>query len=383
MKDPQYLKIYRHFLGLINNGVLKDGDPVATEMEMTKQFEVSRVTVRKALEMLVSEGYLSRKPGRGTVVTLRHESLPGSEDLSLNQDIYNKVNMGQKFIGFILPDISSSYGMKILEGIEKEAEARGYYLVMKLTKGNQELEKKAIRDLLILGASGLIIQPQHGEYYNPVIMELALKKFPFVLVDLELKGLKCSYVGTDNEKASHLALSYFLNRGHRDILYLSPPIRFTSALEDRLEGARKAFDTYGLSLPESNILTEFLSTMPGQQTAERIEQDKKILRDHLRAHRNITAIFACEYHLALLASVVLKELNLNIPDDISLLCFDSPSDYLGRHDFTHVRQNEYRMGVLAMEKLWEMIEGASEIQRVVLPVELVEGDTTKEIKRNI
>ena len=213
MKDPQYLQIYRHLLGLINTGVLKDGDSLDTEMEMTRQFRVSRVTVRKALELLVDEGYLSRTPGKGTVVTLNNLASLGEENLALNEKIYNNDVVRQKFIGFILPDISSSYGMKILEGIEREAERRGFYLVMKLTKGDQELEKKAIRDLLILGASGLIILPQHGEYFNPVIMELAIKKFPFVLVDLEMKGLECSYVGTDNVEAAFKGLSYLINRG--------------------------------------------------------------------------------------------------------------------------------------------------------------------------
>ena len=163
-------------------------------------------------------------------------------------------------------------------------------------------------------------------------------------------------------------------------MYLTPPVRFTSALEDRLEGARKAFVSQGQPLSESNILADFLSTMPGQQTPERIEQDRKILKDSLRGNKKITAVFACEYHLALLASAVLKDLGRRVPDDVSILCFDSPSDYLGRYDFTHLRQDEFNMGVLAMEKLGGRIEGQTEIQRVVLPVELVRGTTTRELK---
>lgn len=378
MKEPQYIKIYQNLLNKIKSGDIEDGSTLETEMELTKIFEVSRVTIRKALEILVNEGYLTRKQGRGTMVTYNNGT-PELIDKKIKYNISSSTGK-KRLIGYILPDISSSFGMKTLEGIEEEAERRGFYLVMKFTKGDQELEGKAIKDLLALGASGLIIFPQHGEFFNPVIMELSLKKFPYVLIDLELKGLKSSFVGTDNKEASFKAVSHLLDKGHKNILYLSPSVEHTSALEDRLEGTRSAFLSRNVLLPESNILTNFKSTIPGDQTIENVEYDKEILYNVLTKNSDITAIFASEYRLALLASVALNKLNLKIPKDISIICIDSPTDYLGHYDFTHIRQNEYRMGTLAMEKLDEIIQGNSQIQRLVLPVELIEGCTTQSIQ---
>ncbi|MEN1969883.1 GntR family transcriptional regulator [Lentibacillus sp. N15] len=49
------------------NGELTDEDgKLPTEMELTKQFNVSRITVRTALKTLLNEGMLLRKRGRGT-----------------------------------------------------------------------------------------------------------------------------------------------------------------------------------------------------------------------------------------------------------------------------------------------------------------------------
>jgi GntR family transcriptional regulator of arabinose operon len=75
----------------------------------------------------------------------------------------------------------------------------------------------------------------------------------------------------------------------------------------------------------------------------------------------------------------LKELGIRVPEDVSILCFDSPADYLGQYDFTHLRQNESEMGVLAMDMLNEIIEGESRLQKSVLPVELIEGNSVRSI----
>ena len=64
-----YSKIYRYILDKIKSGELKDGDTVPKEMDLSKQFSVSRPTVRQALGMLVSDGYVSRVRGKGSFVT--------------------------------------------------------------------------------------------------------------------------------------------------------------------------------------------------------------------------------------------------------------------------------------------------------------------------
>lgn len=53
----------------IDNGTLVAGSRLPTENELSEQFHVSRVTVRKALEELVSLGYIEKKSAKGTFVT--------------------------------------------------------------------------------------------------------------------------------------------------------------------------------------------------------------------------------------------------------------------------------------------------------------------------
>ncbi len=52
----------------IQNGTFTPGSKIPTEFELSKSYEVSRVTVRKALAELADKGYLDRKSGKGTFV---------------------------------------------------------------------------------------------------------------------------------------------------------------------------------------------------------------------------------------------------------------------------------------------------------------------------
>jgi len=57
----------------VANKELVDQDgKVATELELMEQFNVSRVTVRSALQVLVDEGIIVRERGRGTLLRTNH-----------------------------------------------------------------------------------------------------------------------------------------------------------------------------------------------------------------------------------------------------------------------------------------------------------------------
>ena len=54
---------------LIQKGKYKPGDLLPPEQRLCVEFGVSRITVRKALDLLVQDGFLYRERGRGTFVT--------------------------------------------------------------------------------------------------------------------------------------------------------------------------------------------------------------------------------------------------------------------------------------------------------------------------
>ena len=65
---PLYHQLTEALLALIDEGELREGDPIPTERELGAKFRVSRITVRRAIDELVREGYLVTQQGKGTFV---------------------------------------------------------------------------------------------------------------------------------------------------------------------------------------------------------------------------------------------------------------------------------------------------------------------------
>ena len=67
-RTPAYKAVYFSIKRAIQDGSYKAGSLLPSEPELEKQFNVSRTTVRKAISLLTTEGYLDVKQGRGTLV---------------------------------------------------------------------------------------------------------------------------------------------------------------------------------------------------------------------------------------------------------------------------------------------------------------------------
>jgi GntR family transcriptional regulator len=65
---PMYFRIQQTILEQIQQGLLKPGQQLATEAELAQQFQVSRITAKRALDELVRQGRAFRQQGRGTFV---------------------------------------------------------------------------------------------------------------------------------------------------------------------------------------------------------------------------------------------------------------------------------------------------------------------------
>ncbi|MFB6465413.1 GntR family transcriptional regulator [Cytobacillus sp. Hz8] len=67
--DPLYKQIADDLLNKIDSGVFKEDQLIPKEVELAdKYYKVSRPTIRKAIEILVNDGYLERKKRKGTIV---------------------------------------------------------------------------------------------------------------------------------------------------------------------------------------------------------------------------------------------------------------------------------------------------------------------------
>jgi GntR family transcriptional regulator len=67
---PYYQQLYDHLHKRIVEGRWRPGDMLPSETELIEQYQVSRVTVRQALALLVKDGLIYRRRGLGTFVSV-------------------------------------------------------------------------------------------------------------------------------------------------------------------------------------------------------------------------------------------------------------------------------------------------------------------------
>ncbi|MFQ9924204.1 MAG: GntR family transcriptional regulator [Beduini sp.] len=82
-KLPLYYSIMLSIKELILDGTYPIGSLLPTETDFENQFNVSKITVRKAVELLENEGYVSKKSGKGTTV--------------ISNSLINRLSKGESF----------------------------------------------------------------------------------------------------------------------------------------------------------------------------------------------------------------------------------------------------------------------------------------------
>lgn len=86
-KTPLYISIMENIKNSIITGVYPINSLLPTETEFEKMFDVSKITIRKAIELLEKDGYVSKQSGKGTTV--------------ISNSIYNKLSNSYSFANLL------------------------------------------------------------------------------------------------------------------------------------------------------------------------------------------------------------------------------------------------------------------------------------------
>jgi GntR family transcriptional regulator of arabinose operon len=374
MNMPLYEQLYNYVVKEITAGRLQPGDRVPSEKELAGQFGVSRITSKKALERLRQDGLIERMRGRGSFVST---DVSAAKLQGLASEAAAKESRESRhLVGLLLPDLSDSYGLRLVRSVDSSLREQGYYMLLCCTNGRSQEEEQAIAASVEMGADGLIVFPVHGEFYSERLLRLVLDHYPLVLVDRYLKGIPACSVFTDNRAAAADLTDYLIERGHTELAFVSPPAQGTSAIEERIQGVTAALAARGVSFDPQDCSIELYSTLPGAFNTENVSRDADTIRRFLDAHPQVTALVACEYNIALVLEHTLAGMGRRVPEDCSIVCFDSVEYPVGAPRFTHIRQDEEAMGRQAVELLMGQIGGRDVPLQTVIKHQLVEGSST-------
>jgi len=151
---------------------------------------------------------------------------------------------------------------------------------------------------------------------TPRIHDAALKSLesvdiPTVLMG-SIKGSSLPFVDVDNHKAAQKATSYLVGLGHNKIACISnAPVEYSSA-PDRVEGYKNVLSR--MDIPINENLIRYADFDP--------ESGYECMKSILQSGEEFTAVFVASDNVAIGAKSAIRESNLHIPDDISLIGFD-------------------------------------------------------------
>ena len=95
-KVSLYEKIYNDILEGIQTSKFPPGSKLPSEKELSIQYNVSRITSKKALDMLAEQNLISRMPGKGSYV------MENQENEYLRQEPLRNSKKQSRIIGVII-----------------------------------------------------------------------------------------------------------------------------------------------------------------------------------------------------------------------------------------------------------------------------------------
>jgi len=370
MRSPLYQKIYDDILDQVKSGKLKAGDKLPSEKELAEEYNVSRITSKKALDLLAQDIVIERIQGRGSFVSNSSYKEKRKDDYRVEA---NRKSRRKRLIGLIIQDFDDCYGTEIVKTIEEQCAQRQSNLVIKRTNNEIDKEKESLSDLLELGVEGILIYPNHGKYYQHKILELVINNFPLVYIDRYIKEIPISSVGTNNQLAAKDATNYLFSLGHKEIAFISRPADGTTAIDDRKQGFQIAFSEQGIKL-KPDYFFNITSYNQFQNTYNSKEIEELLLK-----YPMVTAFVVSEYTLALYLHYAINMIGKKVPDDYSIICFDSPIVPIGSPFFTHIKQDEQAIGKEAVNLLFTQIEGKPCPKSILTNYKLIEGNSIQSL----
>ncbi len=329
--DPLFKQLRNKLKNSITKGELKPSERLPAQTKLAREFGVSQITVRRAIQELVNEGLLIAHPGSGTYVT------------STEQTQTKRIK--SHAIAIIFADIVGGYPLvkPLFAAIREKCKEANYILqFIELPSSHIDpVENFATPELDIAGA--ILTSP-----FNVLALaRIAAKKVPYVLLHNDVSdgasySVSCNYVSGIMQATLHL-----LNQGCRKLLLITAEPQRYSAGQMKL-GFELAF-----------------KAMPGIEAAHEVvhagyEEEKTygIIRRRISDKMLPEGIILASDGMAKAAVNVLMQSGISIPREVAVVSF---GDTLKAHDLpvelTAVNAHNEKTGATAINVLHQLITG--------------------------
>lgn len=330
-----------------------------------------RDVAKQAGVSLASVSQVFRNPKRAGI-EVRNKVLKAAEKLGyVPKFIKKRTEFGN--VGLLIDRKRSPFGefySHIIMGILEQAKKLKWNISIETYNADLETIPPMIATKKV---DGVILLSKHEDVF---IKKLIDRKVPYCVADYASEKLSHNYVIPDWFKGGYLATEYLIKKGHKKIAMIHSPLEKGRVSLERVAGYNKALDKYNLPFTAGYMQDGEFSYHKAYEVC------KKILACSPRP----TAIFCATDVMAMGAYKAIKEADLQIPNNISIVGFDNIDlpyfmDPL-EPPLTTIDQSKERIGAEALKIVHKIITSEfrkDEPESKILPVNIVEKKSVRSL----
>jgi GntR family transcriptional regulator of arabinose operon len=355
---PKYVHLARALMREIAAGPLQVGERLGTEQELSRRYKLSRITVRQALELLESDGYVSRKRARGTFVA-REVEATGQFRLAPGRVLVVCSNEQRSH------SEEDSAFCTVFRAIEQSL-AKWNFGVQVLGVGqNPRVDRQRLHamitqdELMAVLSIGPCLEP-YSDLLNDVPVVTSCSFYP----------TSKAWVGDDVSLACSQSVSHLLENGHRRIAMVCGSWIDGEAFAAFARGFIGAMSAAGVAYDRSLMMHAY----PGESLEE-------VATSILSRTPSPTAIF-CENSRVCQAVVkAASTLGLEIPDDLSVVGYgQNVCEIDDPVSITAFVPETAKVGELAVEMLERLISAKdAQVEPLLVAGRLVQGGSVRRL----
>jgi LacI family transcriptional regulator len=275
-------------------------------------------------------------------------------------------------IGLIIPDIHNPHFWEIADGVDQEAYAAGYHILLSSIPPENKYAEDIFKSLSRRRIDGLVMVPSfiyHSTEAQKTLASLLKRQVPVVgmMADHNDVNYHIDRVISDYRDITVEVMSHLLSLQHRRIGFIYG-IAVPDLGNDRLFAYRDSLQAAGLPV-DPNLIIECGPT---------VEDSYRATRQLLELPSRPTAILVINDFLAFGALRAITDLSLNVPEDVSLFGYDDVplAKYLVPRLSTASKNGE-KMGREAMRLLLARLKDPDRpYQEIRLPARLILREST-------
>ncbi|BFL47765.1 LacI family DNA-binding transcriptional regulator [Lactonifactor longoviformis] len=257
-------------------------------------------------------------------------------------------------IALVIPDVCNPFYTSIARGVEDVCLKNKYRLLLCNTDENTAKQNGYLDSIRGHLCDGFVISVVSEE--DTSLNKINYNDIPFVMISRKCSSVEADFVGIDDHYGAYRATTHLIRRGHRKIATICGK-QDTYPGRMRLKGYLDALKDQGIEENESYIINCDFT----------VESAHRAAHELLRLETPPTAIFVANNLMTLGCLTYLKEHNIKVPEEISVVAFYEPDwASICYSPLTCVDVSAYEMGTIAAELLFERLEDASFPKKEIL-----------------